>query len=423
MVNINRKIVKYNDKIVLSLLAKVSEESGILINTFTLFPTIGGNAIPWNTGQTATPDLQAIIDANSELIRQFSVLFTNNVNLHIRREVDQPFDNLEAILQVLPDNNRLDGLHLEIALRKNFKFYDSSQMAREILGKELQEHYAFREAELKRLEEIAHDLLIKQQQYMQARDDEYTLKRKTLEGEYDSKSNILSVNYRKREEELEKKKEELDTKLKQIDDRESKHVRRKIREDLKEELKSRSQKFELTAGTRKLRQPIFWFSLILLAIFGAGFIFFSVYSFLSMIKGGFDLGNAEVISILVKQIVFAVAFGSTSVFYIRWNNRWFEKHSDEEFKLKRYEIDLDRASWLAEMAFEWKKEKGEEIPTELIERLSRNLFAYEEKESEPLHPSEQLAEAILGAASSVSLKVPGGAEVHLDRKSIKALDK
>jgi hypothetical protein len=128
------------------------------------------------------------------------------------------------------------------------------------------------------------------------------------------------------------------------------------------------------------------------------------------------------ITLAIKQIALGLAFASTGVFFIRWNNKWFEKHSTEEFRLKRLEIDIDRASWLVEMAFEWKTEKGTDIPIELINKLGENLFKEDKVEESPLHPSDQLASAILGAASSVSVKVPGGTEVKLDRKGLNKLN-
>ena len=38
------------------------------------------------------------------------------------------------------------------------------------------------------------------------------------------------------------------------------------------------------------------------------------------------------------------------------------------------ELDLDRASWVVEMALEWKDEKGTESPAELVQTRARNLF-------------------------------------------------
>lgn len=52
--------------------------------------------------------------------------------------------------------------------------------------------------------------------------------------------------------------------------------------------------------------------------------------------------------VLAGQMLVAIAFASTSVFYIRWTGRWFERYAEEEFLLKRQEIDIDRASWIVE---------------------------------------------------------------------------
>ena len=30
-----------------------------------------------------------------------------------------------------------------------------------------------------------------------------------------------------------------------------------------------------------------------------------------------------------------LGFGLTAVFYIRWNDRWFRQHADQEFRLQR----------------------------------------------------------------------------------------
>lgn len=104
------------------------------------------------------------------------------------------------------------------------------------------------------------------------------------------------------------------------------------------------------------------------------------------------------------------------VYYIRWNDHWFKRHADEEFNIKRFELDVDRASWVVEMAMEWKDEKGSEIPKGLVDRLTANLFESTPEESSPRHPSEDLASALLGASSELSMNVPGVGDIKLDRK-------
>ena len=135
---------------------------------------------------------------------------------------------------------------------------------------------------------------------------------------------------------------------------------------------------------------------LICSVFFGGFslVFFFYFLFLSAYEltiGTFD--STRLITIAIRQVVLGLAFGSTSVFYIRWSNRWFERHAKEEFRLKRYEIDLDRASWLVEMALEWKAEKGTEIPDSLLDKLANNLYAEDREEAVDLHPADQVASA------------------------------
>ena len=85
------------------------------------------------------------------------------------------------------------------------------------------------------------------------------------------------------------------------------------------------------------------------------------------------------------------------------------------------EIDIDRASWIVELASEW-SERGQEIPETLMSKLTTNLFSYDTKDSEPLHPADQLASAIFGASSRANIKLPNGlGQLEFDRKSQKDL--
>ena len=122
---------------------------------------------------------------------------------------------------------------------------------------------------------------------------------------------------------------------------------------------------------------------------------------------------------IVKQVTFSALFVTTAVFFTKWNNQWFQKHANEEFRLKRMELDIDRASWFVEMAFDWKDEKGEAIPEALIERLTHGLFV-ETSGDHPVEPSESLAHALLGAAR-FKVKLPGDIEVEYDRKGVEKL--
>ena len=115
---------------------------------------------------------------------------------------------------------------------------------------------------------------------------------------------------------------------------------------------------------------------------------------------------------------------TTLVFFIRWQNRNYSQQAGEEFYLRQFQRDFERASWLVEMLHEWKAEYPEtEIPDGLVDTLGRGLFigGYEPP-PEVEHPSSELIAKFLGTSSSVKVNLPGGS-AEFDRKSIKKAQK
>jgi len=106
-------------------------------------------------------------------------------------------------------------------------------------------------------------------------------------------------------------------------------------------------------------------------------------------------------------------------FYIRWSDDWSKRHAEEEFKLKRLELDFDRASWVVEMALEWSDEKDGAIPPELVDALTQNLFALESERGRARHPAEDVFATLLGASTELTVPFPGGAQLKYNGKGIK----
>jgi hypothetical protein len=74
------------------------------------------------------------------------------------------------------------------------------------------------------------------------------------------------------------------------------------------------------------------------------------------------------------------------------------------------------------MSLEWAAEKGAEIPTDLIDRLSYGLFVQRNR-GRPTHPTEDMLNALLGASSSVKVSLPGKIEASLNRAGVKRFAK
>jgi hypothetical protein len=110
-------------------------------------------------------------------------------------------------------------------------------------------------------------------------------------------------------------------------------------------------------------------------------------------------------------------FAGAAIYFIRWQDRWSQIHADEEFRLKRLDLDVDRASWLVEVLLEWRGEDGREIPAELIDKLANGLFDPGRAHPSATHPVEDAIASLLASPASLKLKLPGG-EVNLDKKAI-----
>lgn len=372
--------------------------------------------------------LKQILDLESEIIISLTVTVQNHHSLTVSRVPNllhdkvslSPYNNQPPVAPV----DRIEIARVLSFAKKELQAFSPERTMARLISDETKHYYDIRESELIKLKDITEKLIKDNVAYRNQVDAEYQGRIEDLNKKFEDKEKLLDNKFSEKNNELEQKKKELEEIKNQFDDRESKHVRRKLRDDLKEELKKRGTKFELTAGTRKLRQTTFWFSIILLTIFGVCTAAYFVEGIMLFKKSPELLQNTSFVVITgLRQMLLAAAFGATAIFFIRWTNQWFQQHANEEFRLKRLDLDIDRASWVAEFAFEWKEQKGTEIPEELLDRLSRNLFVDNSTPSDQLHPADQLASAILGTASSLELSVPGGGKIAIDRKGLQKLKK
>jgi hypothetical protein len=435
--NVEFLIPRQSDRQIVDAVLTAFSEADVSLQSVNFDLAMGGPRIDCIGSDEVNnnPQLNNILIANSQLIRGFYFNFADDKILFLvereatslREKVTIHFTNLNQNPNLIAPEK---AVNLVTYAKQQLKEL-TSQGQLDILGKEIREHYEIREANLSKLEATLAQIL---DQFVrnvaaqhQEREEEDRARRKELQTEFNERERTLreilaATETQLREADLTVQKEALNARLKEIDDRDSRYVRREIRADIKKELQKRYEKFELTQGTTNLRKPIFLFSIFLLALFGLGLILYSYESFRELTSDK-AVSTGQLIAISIRQAAFAIAFGSTAVFFLRWNNKWFEQHAAEEFKLKRLELDLDRASWVVEMALEWKAEKGTEIPAELIDRLTANLFEEPQQETKPLHPADQLASALLGSSAEANINLAGGNSLKLDRKSMNDLKK
>jgi hypothetical protein len=250
-------------------------------------------------------------------------------------------------------------------------------------------------------------------------EDEYWKKNSELRRQYDERQANADKTLAESRDEVRQQKEALDDQKRVLDDRSNTHARRELHRDLKAKIAQRADSLRVTPETTANRRPIHIAVLWSAAFLSALTVYFSVQFTLLPSSAS----TTQTIIAGLKPASITIALLGLIAWYLRWMNRWFERYADTEFHLKQFELDIDRASWVVETALEWKLSQDRPMPEHLLETISRNLFSKSEKdESADIHPADYLASAILGRASALNLKVPGG-EISLTGKDIKRLQK
>jgi hypothetical protein len=212
---------------------------------------------------------------------------------------------------------------------------------------------------------------------------------------------------------------ELATRQKEVDDRNNTHARRELHKALKARITERAASLKVTPDTTRNRIPIH----ITVAAVTAVLAVLVFYHSAALAQLPADASLTQIVILAVKPAALTIAMLGIVAWYLRWLNRWFERYADAEFHLKQFELDIDRASWVVEAALEWRLSQDKPMPEHLLETISRNLFSKSEKdESADMHPADYLASAILGRASALNLKVPGG-EISFSGRDMKKLQK
>lgn len=415
------KIPRATDKLLISCFKDLSEITGVQQISVTALGFTNIGAVDLSSDLPESIDLilrknSAIIDTISLSLSGLPIRFYRGGNYPVA-EKSGVFDEI-----VLTQNQNQSAPNVDTVIEvvaninKKLKGFDPKRTGAS-LGEEQAQFEAIHISNIERLESLNEELVKSTHDYRLKLDSEHVEKNKILQADFDAHKEALTEDFASKQAQLDAQLEELNQKRKALDDSSNTHARREIRRDILKEIKSRQSKFSLTDGTNSLRRPILIAMVGLITIFVvlAGV---SVKEFYEVLQG--DDFNKIIIAGIKQAVYSAGAIGSV-IFLIRWMNRWFELHSQSEFALKNFELDMERASWLVETSLEWKDAKGTAIPSELLESLSNNLFSSDREKIDPLnHPADQLASALLGSASTIRLKA-GDSLLEIDPKKLAKL--
>jgi hypothetical protein len=409
------RVGRLSDRAVVEAVMGLGEEFAVGKCSFGLI--FSGPQLEGLPGKNQQIDL--ILAEDTIAVLRFSFALNNGMSIAVHREWDgnsKTLTGCQDAVTVNPggeDRNAAVAARLVKLLRQRLGAVDDKPLL-DYLKEEDRAFYQAREQSLQRLQTMQEEFFRRIQDFIAQQADVYQKKQSELEQKYVDKENRSEEAHVQRTKELDEREAAVSKRAQELDDRASTHVRREIRKDLKKVLTERSLRFELTEGTKKRRWAVLAGYLLLLVALGipAAYFLFKEPSSGSSLDG----------FLVVRQVLLTLAFATTAGFFLRWMSQWAQSHAEEEFKLKRLELDIDRASWVVEHALEWKTEKGSEIPQYLLNRLSRNLFTDEQEAEHAMTAADSLAMAILRSAAKAKVKV-GDAEFELHHDGVKRLEK
>jgi hypothetical protein len=411
------KIPRAADKSLIGCFKELAELTGINQVNISALGFINIGNVDLSSESNEIVDL--LIKKNSAIIDTISMNYPGlSISFH-RGGSSQPQDKSGIFDEILfRQNNQVtveSAIAIEIVttINRKLKAFDPKRSSTGSTDEQAQ-FDAIHISNIERLESLNENLVKNTHDYRIQLDSEFGVKVDKLEETAEENKKKLEAEYVAKVELLKVEIEELDNKRKELDDSSNTHARREIRRDILKEIKSRQSKFSLTEGTNNLRKPIAILMLGLVAIFVA-LSAISIKEFYDVLQGD-DLNKILIAGI--KQAIYSAGAIGSFIYMIRWMNRWFELHSQSEFELKHFELDMERASWIVETSLEWQDAKGTAIPPELLDRLSNNLFTREKENIDPLqHPADQLASALMGSASAVKLKA-GDSSIEIDPRKL-----
>lgn len=431
------KIARVTDVQIGHALAKLAEEFGEF--------TAGFNVMQQSLGQVRFPGQelpawQQVLNLDGELVDHFSANPGNiTVTYYRGGQTGDPVQKSPVLDDLFVDLNGLDERRMEVASRVLAVFRPVSTKVG-TASDAIAAQQAIQESTFARLQKQLEDLFAQTVQVRKELDESVRAKTSELETAYAVKQQEADAEVGRRQSKLEEQEELLERRAAELDDSDNTFARRKIRDGMLDDVTERVKNFDVSEATHDARTPVLrgMYTLILL-FFGllswTGWELIQVRAdqsaamrIVADIKSpalpspaasastaksadsglGMTLmhdASTERIALWVRLSFLTLGLVAALIYYIRWQARWAEQFASIEQSLKQFHLDVNRANWVVETCLEWRKETDSLIPTPLIESLTRGLFIKDDPTPLTLHPADELASALIGSASKVSLAV------------------
>lgn len=442
-----RQVPRIGDKALLATFMRLADQLGV--DGFS-YQTVTNSVRKILVSEfPSEPSVKEISRADGQVVVWAQVVVGQKITITLSRNRDPQSAYWETLrvdagnqLNDWPPEERLKA---ELAIADAFKFEGNLDEAAKGGWATFEVLFQQYEASLSHLRAMAAEQLEGLAERRASLDGDIQKERERLQGEFDRKEKELSGAIETRERALQDR-------LKDADESDAKTARRAIRNAMLSDVQARLSAFDVSPQTLRKRQPVragFYF-LVVVFLFALGSIWADIHratpsslgadfaraitnqpsvagsapsstpTVAAQVTGAVQTGvNESFTSTIGGWIRFALAFlgmAATVLYYIRWEMRWADYNAANEFQLRQFQIDVNRANWVIESALEWKKETQEVPPPELLAQLTKNLFSNQADAAADrvLHPADELASALLGSSSKLRLNL-GGNEMEIEK--------
>ncbi len=408
--SVSIRIERLSDKDVYNRLGEIASINSLSGVKFKVVPIFTNNDL-------SNEETSDVVKSDSISLKRISISSNDGITVNVNRSLDTPDTTWAAydtvVIQVGNGNVPVKTVVSAItSVRSLFTPLDQRTVL-DHLTDDQKAYVLQRQASLHRLESLQDEFFRKISSFTVEQANAAQTNQIKLEEVFQKRAKELESQYTELRRKLDEERREFEDRKKEIDLRDSTVVRRSIRDEVKKLLVDRKDGFALSKIAQSKQTPVLVAYVALLAIFGGLAVRFITNDFSATIS---DTPSPWLIG---RQIAFTISFAVTAGFFIRWLNSSAQRHADEEFQTRKYELDFERASFVVEWAMEWSKDQ-KEVPQFLIERLSRGLFDLPASTVESATAADAVASALFGSAASAKLKL-GDNEITLDRKGIRNL--
>ena len=92
--------------------------------------------------------------------------------------------------------------------------------------------------------------------------------------------------------------------------------------------------------------------------------------------------------------------------------QYFRDLAHAEFDLRKLRADTSRAQYVTELVLEVAQEEKADMPPELLQALTRGLFASSGRSRDPKHPVEMALDGV-GRVKKAKISPTGGVDVEM----------